>query len=137
MGDGDEEHGIGDKVLGILVIVGLLALAVCSLLSLSGCATLYVSGMRSDYDGERRVIGIYGKGDVYPSCYHATWVVFREELPSWWWPSEYEWGRAYQMSIWPIGAVFSVVDVGISAVTDTVMLPYDAYEACSLKERSE
>ena len=128
-----ESGGMGDAILAFMVIVLLFFLTVMAVMSLGGCATLYVAGMRSDYDGERRVTGIYGGKDVYPSCYHATWVAASEEMPGWWCPSDYEWGREYQAALWPLGAVFSIVDVGVSVVTDTVMLPLDAYRTSVVK----
>lgn len=103
-------------------------LLVMSLIPLLGCATAYVATLRSEYATNGRIHGVHKGDSEYPTLYPATQIAATVEVPSWWLPSDIEIGTEYKLYLWPIGAVGSLVDVPISIVTDTIMLPYDAYQ---------
>ena len=98
------------------------------LLLLNGCSTLYVMNKRQEWKDKRENTSIYGDGDVYPALYRATYITYAEEIPTWWWPfNKTDPSKSYIASFWLIGAPLSIVDLPISMVSDTLMLPYDAY----------
>lgn len=101
-----------------------------------GCATLYVADSRSEYNDQGNVIGIFAGDREYPRVYPATYIATMVEIPTWWSPRHLQLERKYQLYLWPLGAPLSVVDVGISLTTDTIMLPYDAYKVLT-KQKGE
>lgn len=101
----------------------------------SGCATAYVGALRREYAESGNAVGIYGEGDVYPSVYHATWVSTLVGVPRWVSPSRLD--KAYVDSLRWIGLPLALCDVPISLVTDTFMLPYDAYKVMTEKDKEK
>ena len=94
---------------------------------LGGCATAYVACLRSEYSSKGEIIGVFQGEKEYPCTYPATRIALMVELPAWWSVSKTETGRSYEAWLWPVGATFSLVDLALSAATDTVMFPYDFY----------
>lgn len=115
----ENDWGCFVNMLIAIVILGLVVL--CS----SGCSTCYVGLLRSEYNAEGKATGLYfGEGE-YPSRYLATRVSATIEVPYWWWIGEGEGIDWYKVVLWPIGAPFALIDVPLSIVSDTIMLPYD------------
>lgn len=102
-----------------------LAAIIGALTLISGCATAYVSHLRSEFLEDGASYGIYYGDEEYPCIYPATRIAMLIEVPTWWWWSNTSLGRDYEIWLWPLGAPLSIVDVGVSMVTDTIMLPYD------------
>lgn len=102
--------------------------------SLCGCSTCYVASLRSEFNDSGNAAGLYFGENEYPSLFLATKVSLCVEIPTWWWPSNTRIGREYQLALWPIGAILSVVDLPISIVTDIVMLPYDWWKTYGIRE---
>lgn len=122
-----------DSQFGCLCAGAAAALILALVLLLSGCATCYVAVLRSEYSEKGYVDGAYRGRDEYPDLYPATKIATTVEVPSWWWPSNIRIARNYQLLLWPLGAVMSVVDVPISIVSDTCMLPYDMVKVSNHK----
>lgn len=114
---------IGAAAVLILVVVFLL----------SGCSTCYVALLRHEFNEKGYVDGIYYGKSEYPVVYPATRIASMVEVPSWWEPSDIRFARDFQLLFWPFGAVMSLVDVPLSIVSDTCMLPYDIVKVSNLK----
>lgn len=95
------------------------------LVSAGGCATSYVAHLRHEYSHEGKSYGVYYGDEEYPCLYPATRIAVLVEVPTWWWFSKTDIGRGYEAWLWPLGAPISIVDVFVSVLSDTVMLPYD------------
>ena len=91
----------------------------------SGCATAYISLLRGEYAATGMADGIYYGHEEYPRIYPASFIAVTEEIPAWWWVSKNDLERDYKYLFWIFGAPFSLVDLPISIVSDTIMLPYD------------
>lgn len=101
-----------------------------------GCATAYVAVLRSEYSESGKVCGVYYGDSEYPRIYPSLMIATCIEIPTWWWISETDIGRGYEAWLWPIGAPLSLVDVFVSCITDTVMIPYD-YNQIRKKSKDE
>lgn len=84
-----------------------------------GCATVYVTALRSEYVCTGASDGVYLGRREYPRAYPATWVSAVREVPAW---CSLDGGVTLW---WVLSAGFSVLDLGVSAMTDTVCLPFD------------
>lgn len=114
------------KRIVLVVIIGAVLLMI-------GCSTAYVSLLRSEFSKEGTSNGVYYGTNEYPCVYPATRISMFIEVPTWWCVSSTSLGRDYKKWLWPIGAPLSIVDVGVSIVTDTIMLPYDYMTSKSSK----
>ena len=114
-----------ESEFGCLCNIALAAVILVVVFLICGCSTCYVSILRSEYHEDGKALGIYNGYDEYPSLYPATKVTTTIEIPSWWWPSKMRIVRSYQIGLWPVGVVFSLVDLPVSIATDTFMFPYD------------
>lgn len=104
---------------------GLSIILIGMLVVLCGCATSYVAHLRHEFLNEGKTYGVYYGEDEYPCLYPATRISAMVEVPTWWWFSKTDIGRGYEAWLWPLGAPLSIVDVFVSVLSDTVMLPYD------------
>lgn len=101
---------------------------------IQGCATAYMIEIRGEYASCGKAEGIYHGEEEYPRAYPATFICATEEIPAWWWASGNSLEREYKYAFWILGAPLSLIDLPISVITDTAMLPYDIKQ---IKEKKE
>lgn len=108
----------------ISLCIALLTIA----LICNGCATLYVSSLRDEFDNTNRIArGCYGSKDVYPSLYHSTYIAATVEIPLWMSATDDTLDGAYVKKFRWLGLPCALLDIPCSIITDTIMLPLDAY----------
>lgn len=108
--------------------VSLWAMLLVFALTSIGCASLYVATMRNEFGATKKEVkGWYGDGDVYPSLYHSTYIASAVEVPIWVCGGDDPLDGAYIRKFRWVGIPCAVIDVPISLMLDTLMLPMDAY----------
>ena len=103
-----------------------------------GCSTTYAMDTRKEWRETGTNVPLYGFADSYPSVYPATLINTTVSIPLWFWPFDTDgFELEYLLCLWPVGAALTLIDLPISIVSDTIMLPHDVYHVVKGEQKND